>query len=89
MSGRAIREGVGHIREGCRARSEHGSYVGQAAPAGGSSDRPIDVSWAEIRVGKIVAAEPHPQSDKLYVETIDLGEASPRIPGGTMVNAAR
>jgi len=45
---------------------------------GGGGDREIDISWAEIRVGKIVDASAHPDSDKLYVETIDLGEAAPR-----------
>jgi len=47
------------------------------APAGDDS-RPIDVSWSDIRVGVILDAKPHPESDKLYVETIDLGEAAPR-----------
>jgi methionine--tRNA ligase beta chain len=51
----------------------------EAPPAeAGGEDRVVDVSWADIRVGKILKAEPHPQSDKLYVETIDLGEPSPR-----------
>jgi methionine--tRNA ligase beta chain len=51
----------------------------EAPPAeAAAEDRPVDVSWADIRVGKILKAEPHPQSDKLYVETIDLGEPQPR-----------
>jgi len=48
-----------------------------AAPAD-DPDRPIDISWADIRVGLIVDAQPHPDSDKLYIETIDLGEEKPR-----------
>jgi len=36
------------------------------------------VAWADLRVGKIVDAKNHPESDKLYVETIDLGEEKPR-----------
>ena len=31
-----------------------------------------------VRVGVILDAKPHPNSDKLYVETIDLGEPTPR-----------
>ena len=41
-------------------------------------DRPIDVSWGDVRVGIILEAHPHPESEKLYVEKVDLGEAEPR-----------
>lgn len=47
-------------------------------PAAAAAERAVDVSWADLRVGRIVEARPHPESDKLYVETIDLGEAAPR-----------
>ena len=47
-----------------------------AAPA--AAERSLDVSFADIRVGKIIDATAHPDSDKLFVETIDLGEAAPR-----------
>ena len=33
-----------------------------------------DISRFDIRVGKIVSIEPHPDADSLYVEKIDLGE---------------
>jgi tRNA-binding EMAP/Myf-like protein len=32
----------------------------------------------DIRVGKMLEVTVHPESDKLYVEKIDLGEAEPR-----------
>jgi methionyl-tRNA synthetase len=32
----------------------------------------------DLRVGKILSVERHPQAEKLYVETIDLGEEEPR-----------
>ena len=37
-------------------------------------------AWAkvEIKVGKIIHIEPHPEADRLYVEKIDLGEDQPR-----------
>lgn len=37
-----------------------------------------DVSALDIRVGKIVKAWPHPESEKLFCEEIDLGEDAPR-----------
>lgn len=30
----------------------------------------------DLRVGKILSVERHPEADSLYVETIDLGEES-------------
>lgn len=41
-------------------------------------DRAIDVSWLDLRVGHILDAHAHPESDKLYVESIDVGEPEPR-----------
>ena len=38
-------------------------------------------SKCDLRVGKILTCEPHPNSDNLYVETIDLGEGKPRLIG--------
>lgn len=48
-------------------------------PAAGSSDsKPVDVSRLDLRVGCIITAEKHPDADSLYVEKVDVGEASPR-----------
>ncbi|XP_075565386.1 aminoacyl tRNA synthase complex-interacting multifunctional protein 1 isoform X3 [Pelecanus crispus] len=48
-------------------------------PAAGSSDaKPVDVSYLDLRVGCIISAEKHPDADSLYVEEVDVGEASPR-----------
>ena len=33
----------------------------------------------ELRVGKILEAWPHPESDKLWCEKIDVGEPEPRL----------
>ena len=38
----------------------------------------IDVSKLDIRVGKIVSCDKHPEADSLYVEQIDLGEGKLR-----------
>lgn len=48
-------------------------------PAAGSIDaKPVDVSRLDLRVGCIITAEKHPDADSLYVEEVDVGEASPR-----------
>lgn len=48
----------------------------QAAPS--QEDVKVDVSRLDLRVGRIVTAEKHPDADSLYVEQVDVGEASPR-----------
>ncbi|GAB4822132.1 hypothetical protein N2152v2_009178 [Parachlorella kessleri] len=47
-----------------------------AAPAA-AAELP-DVSKVDIRVGKILKCEAHPDADSLYVEQIDVGEEEPR-----------
>lgn len=48
----------------------------QAAPS--QEDAKVDVSRLDMRVGCIISAEKHPDADSLYVEQVDVGEASPR-----------
>ena len=48
-----------------------------AKPKPAAAD-PALLSECEIRVGKVVAVERHPESEKLYVEKVDVGEAEPR-----------
>ncbi|KAK1174936.1 aminoacyl tRNA synthase complex-interacting multifunctional protein 1-like isoform X1 [Acipenser oxyrinchus oxyrinchus] len=38
----------------------------------------VDVSRLDLRVGRIVTAKKHPDADSLYVEEVDVGEATPR-----------
>ncbi|KAM6941762.1 aminoacyl tRNA synthase complex-interacting multifunctional protein 1a isoform 1-T1 [Lycodopsis pacificus] len=47
-----------------------------AAPS--QEDSKVDVSRLDMRVGRIITAEKHPDADSLYVEQVDVGEASPR-----------
>lgn len=42
------------------------------------SEAPIDVGRLDMRVGKIVQVDRHPDADSLYLEKIDCGEAQPR-----------
>ncbi|XP_045902565.1 aminoacyl tRNA synthase complex-interacting multifunctional protein 1a [Micropterus dolomieu] len=48
----------------------------QAAPS--QEDAKVDVSRLDLRIGRIITAERHPDADSLYVEQVDVGEASPR-----------
>eukprot|EP00798_Chlamydomonas_sp_ICE-L_P016983 gene16983-23254_t len=50
------------------------------------SDDEILAASIEIRVGKIVACELHPEADNLYVEQIDVGEEEPRTIVSGLVN---
>ena len=38
----------------------------------------MDISRLDLRVGKIVGVEKHPDADSLYVEQVDLGEGKTR-----------
>uniref|UniRef100_A0AAQ5ZAW9 tRNA-binding domain-containing protein n=1 Tax=Amphiprion ocellaris TaxID=80972 RepID=A0AAQ5ZAW9_AMPOC len=48
----------------------------QAAPS--QEEAKVDVSRLDLRIGRIITAEKHPDADSLYVEQVDVGEASPR-----------
>ncbi|XP_053317505.1 aminoacyl tRNA synthase complex-interacting multifunctional protein 1 isoform X2 [Spea bombifrons] len=41
-------------------------------------EKPVDVSRLDLRVGCIISAKKHPDADSLYVEEVDVGEATPR-----------
>ncbi|KAG0287070.1 G4 quadruplex nucleic acid binding protein [Linnemannia gamsii] len=45
------------------------------APVGPATPQPWQI---DLRVGKILKVEKHPDADSLYVETVDIGEAEPR-----------
>jgi len=49
-----------------------------AAGDGGEEEKPVDVSRLDMRIGKIVEVEKHPDADALYVEKVDVGEEKPR-----------
>ncbi|KAK9811587.1 hypothetical protein WJX72_006591 [[Myrmecia] bisecta] len=54
--------------------------VGVEEPAASTAqaDPALEAAKLDIRVGKIVKCEQHPDADSLYVEQIDLGEDEPR-----------
>jgi len=47
-------------------------------PAGGGDAGEPVPSMIDLRVGKIIQVEKHPDADGLYVEQIDIGEETPR-----------
>lgn len=62
------------------APSKHkgGAKGGDGGGGGGGEDDEIIPSRLDIRVGKIISVEKHPDADSLYLEKIDVGEAEPR-----------
>lgn len=43
-----------------------------------TEEGPIDISRLDLRVGRIVEIQKHPDADALYLEKIDVGEPEPR-----------
>ncbi|CAJ0587332.1 unnamed protein product, partial [Mesorhabditis spiculigera] len=48
------------------------------APKAAATDDVIDIGRLDLRVGRIIHCEKHPDADALYMEKIDVGEAEPR-----------
>lgn len=48
----------------------------QAAPS--QDEAKVDVSRLDLRVGRIITTVQLPEADSLYLEQVDVGEASPR-----------
>uniref|UniRef100_A0A0R3RMS3 tRNA-binding domain-containing protein n=1 Tax=Elaeophora elaphi TaxID=1147741 RepID=A0A0R3RMS3_9BILA len=44
----------------------------------GDVDEAVDIGRLDLRVGRILKAEKHPDADSLYVEQMDVGEDKPR-----------
>lgn len=49
-----------------------------AAAAAAADESPADIGRLDLRVGRIVEIQKHPDADALYLEKIDVGEAAPR-----------
>merc|ERR1719402_592431 len=77
---------------GKKAKTDKGGKAGKPAdggdakpkksiPTGSGGDNPeapVDISRLDLRVGKIVGVDKHPDADSLYVEQVDLGEGKTR-----------
>jgi len=51
--------------------------AGAASAAAGAGET-VDVSRLNMRIGRIVDVQKHPDADSLYVEQVDVGEAKNR-----------
>ena len=49
-----------------------------AAPSESAASEALPTGDLDLRVGKILSCEPHPDADSLYVESIEVGEPEPR-----------
>lgn len=59
------------------SKTKAGGKGAKTAAAGGEDDE-LAPSRLDIRVGKIISVEKHPDADSLYLEKIDVGEPEPR-----------
>lgn len=65
--------------EAIKANSgKRGGAAGAAPAAAAAAEKLDNPNYLLMLVGKIVKAWPHPESEKLWCEEIDLGEAAPR-----------
>ncbi|XP_008314886.1 aminoacyl tRNA synthase complex-interacting multifunctional protein 1a [Cynoglossus semilaevis] len=61
-----------------KAEKKGGEKAEKKPAAPSQEDAKVDVSRLDLRIGRIITAEKHPDADSLYVEQVDVGEASPR-----------
>lgn len=63
------------ISDGKKQKSTKSAADSKAKP---TTEPEISITRLDIRVGKIIKAQKHPDADSLYIEEIDVGEAQPR-----------
>ncbi len=72
------------LPEAAPAKPAEAVVEAKPAPAKGPAPEPVaqieftDFQKLDLRIGKILACEPHPNADKLLKVMVDLGEESPR-----------
>ncbi|KAK0139638.1 Aminoacyl tRNA synthase complex-interacting multifunctional protein 1 [Merluccius polli] len=65
--------------EGKKKKPEKkGGEKQEKKPAVPQEEAKVDVSRLDLRVGRIITADKHADADSLYVEQVDVGEATPR-----------
>ena len=58
---------------------ESGADESENADAAAGAAPTEELLGMELKVGKVLSVEKHPESDKLYVETVECGEDEPRL----------
>ena len=55
-----------------------GAAAAAGAGSGGGAGETVNVSRLNMRIGRVVDVQKHPDADSLYVEQVDVGEAKNR-----------
>ncbi|KAK3547648.1 hypothetical protein QTP86_026312, partial [Hemibagrus guttatus] len=71
---RGVREEVG------------GASKGTEAVGGLEREQRPDVSWLELRIGRVLVVRKHPDSESLYVQEVDVGDSAPRTVVSELAN---
>ncbi|XP_013006049.1 aminoacyl tRNA synthase complex-interacting multifunctional protein 1 isoform X2 [Cavia porcellus] len=72
--------------KGKEKNEKKGEKKEKKQPSAADVSKPVDASRLDLRIGRIINAEKHPDADSLYVEEIDVGEAAPRTVVSGLVN---
>mmetsp|Transcript_27128 Transcript_27128/g.75826 ORF Transcript_27128/g.75826 Transcript_27128/m.75826 type:complete len:580 (+) Transcript_27128:96-1835(+) len=75
---RGAHKGKGQALAGKGAGKGKQAQPGQKKGKGSAAPVLAEPQYLDFRVGHVVSVEPHPSSDTLYVEKIDVGEEQPR-----------
>ncbi|KAF5833040.1 hypothetical protein DUNSADRAFT_10746 [Dunaliella salina] len=70
----------------CSSSTAEAEAPTSAPPSAAAPVDEPDISALDIRIGKIMQCEKHPDAESLYVESIDVGEAEPRTIVSGLVN---
>ncbi|XP_045069875.1 aminoacyl tRNA synthase complex-interacting multifunctional protein 1 isoform X3 [Coregonus clupeaformis] len=73
-----LKRDIEQLKQTLLEKEKNRGEKGEKKPAAPQEEAKVDVSRLDMRVGRIVTAEKHPDADSLYVEQVDVGEAAPR-----------
>lgn len=71
-------ENTAPIKQAKEKKPKKEKPVADKPATSATEEAPVDIGRIDLRVGKIIEIDRHPDADSLYVEKIDLGEAQPR-----------
>ncbi|KAG7323496.1 hypothetical protein KOW79_013198 [Hemibagrus wyckioides] len=71
--------------EGRRRRNRRASK-GTEAVGGLEREQRPDVSWLDLRIGRVLGVRKHPDSESLYVQEVDVGDSAPRTVVSELAN---
>ncbi|XP_045068777.1 aminoacyl tRNA synthase complex-interacting multifunctional protein 1-like [Coregonus clupeaformis] len=73
-----LKRDIEQLKQTLLEKEKNRGEKGEKKPAAPQEEAKVDVSRLDMRVGRIVTAEKHPDADSLYVEQVDVGKAAPR-----------